>query len=66
MNHYEVVKINEGYKINVDNKVSYSGPRLVFMIKLLVQSIYGKKQPNPQKIATKGFSTGFGRFEYTF
>ena len=25
-----------------------------------------QKQPNPQKIATKGFSTDFGRFEYTF
>ena len=26
----------------------------------------GKIGFNPQKIATKGFSTAFGRFEYTF
>ena len=30
----------------------------------LDESIYGKKHPNPQQIATKGFSTVFGSIQY--
>ena len=30
----------------------------------LDESIYGKKHPNPQQIATKGFSTVFGSIRY--
>ena len=32
----------------------------------MVESMFGKIQPNPPKIATKGFSTDSGMFQYTF
>jgi len=49
---------------NWDRKNGVSGARTSEWKQspLIVRSIYGKYPLNPQKIATKGFSTAFGRF----